>query len=91
MSKIVVEVCSGTHCVLMGSMDIMDAIASLAEVYTEQGKICEIEINAIPCLNNCKQGKSGPVVIVDGQEIEAADSESIMAMIMEISKQKGCS
>lgn len=91
MSKIVVEVCAGTHCVLMGSMDIMDAIASLAEVYAEQGKVCEIEVKAIPCLNNCKEGKSGPVVIVDGQEIEAADSESIMSMIMEISQKKSCS
>lgn len=91
MSKIVVEVCSGTHCVMMGSMDIMDAIASLADVYAEQGRHLEIEVKAIPCLNNCKQGKSGPVVIVNGQEIEAADSESIMSMIMEISQKQACS
>lgn len=91
MSKIIVEVCAGTHCILMGSMDIMDAITSLSEVRYDKVDSCEIEVKAIPCLNNCKRGKSGPVVIVDGQMIESADSESVMALIMNASRQKSCS
>ncbi len=83
MAKIIVEVCTGTHCVLMGSMHMMDSIASLAEIKEEMGNDCEIEVKAVPCLNYCKDGEVGPFVIVDGKTIPQAEAGVVMAAIME--------
>lgn len=83
MSKIVVEVCAGTHCVLMGSMNIMDAVHSLEELRQDLEHPCEVEVVAIPCMNLCKEGDRGPFVKVDGQLIEGGESESVMAAIMD--------
>ncbi|NMD37111.1 MAG: (2Fe-2S) ferredoxin domain-containing protein [Christensenellaceae bacterium] len=80
--KIVVEVCTGTHCVLMGSMHMMDSIASLAEIREEMGSTTEIEVKAVPCLNLCKSGTRGPFVIVDGKTIPQAEADVVMAEIM---------
>lgn len=83
MDKIVVEVCVGTHCTMMGAMNIIDAIHSLEEIRHEMGgAFCEVEVCAIPCLELCRQGIQGPVVRVDGQVIHEAESESVMAAIM---------
>lgn len=83
MDKIVVEVCVGTHCTMMGAMNIIDAIHSLEEIQHEMGgTFCEVEVRAIPCLELCRQGIQGPVVRVDGQVIHEAESESVMAAIM---------
>ena len=82
MAKIIVEVCTGTHCVLMGSMNMMDSIASLAEIKEELGNECEVEVKAVPCLNYCKNGLKGPFVIVDGKVIEQAEADVAMSVIM---------
>jgi NADH:ubiquinone oxidoreductase subunit E len=83
MGKIVVEVCAGTHCVLMGSMNIIDAIHSLDELRQDMDHLCEIEVEAVPCMNLCKTGQHGPFVKVDGELIIGGESESVMAMIMD--------
>ena len=82
MGKIVVEVCAGTHCTMMGSMDIIDAVHSLEEIRQEMEGACDVEVTAVPCMNLCKGNINGPFVRVDGELIEQAESEAVMAAIM---------
>ena len=82
MGKILVEVCAGTHCTMMGSMDIIDAVHSLDEIRQELEDACEVEVSAVPCMNLCKNDIHGPFVRVDGQLIQHAESEAVMAAIM---------
>lgn len=85
MKEIIVQVCAGTHCTMMGAMDIMDAIASLKELNHPALLNQAVKVEAVPCLDNCKQDAMGPVVKVAGQLIERADSESVMAAILSAS------
>ena len=82
MGKIVVEVCAGTHCTMMGSMDIIDAVHSLEEIRQGMENACEVVVTAVPCMNLCKKSVHGPFVRVDNQLIEQAESEAVMADIM---------
>jgi len=84
MGKIVVEICAGTHCTMMGAMNIMDAIHSLEDFRQGMENACEIEVRAVPCMNLCRQDACGPVVRVDGRLIERAESENVMAAVMDI-------
>ncbi len=88
MKKIIVEVCAGTHCTMMGSMDIMDAIASLDDEQLGLDSQCSIEVKAIPCKGTCEHGKRSPYVFIDGELIENADSSSVMSKIIELVQQK---
>lgn len=83
MSKIIVEVCAGIYCTMMGSMDIMDAIASLSELRHDLNPDLEIEVRAIPCPGTCEQGRQAPLVFVNGRPVYRADSETVMALILE--------
>jgi len=82
MKNILVEVCAGTHCTMMGAMNIIDAIHSLEEFNQDNINICQIQVEAIPCMNLCRGTDQGPFVRVDGQLISQAESESVMAAIM---------
>lgn len=82
MKSILVEVCAGTHCTMMGSMNIMDAIQSLEEFRGGISTLCDIEVEVIPCMNLCRDTVQGPFVRVDGLLIPQAESESVMAAIM---------
>ncbi len=82
MGKVVVEVCTGTHCVMLGSTHMMDSIASLAEIQQEMGNDCQIEVRPVACLDLCKQGITGPIVVVDGKLLPQADSAEVMAVIL---------
>ena len=82
MANIIVEVCAGTHCVMMGSMNIIDAVHSLDEIRKEAAQCCEVEVKPVPCMNLCKDGAHGPFVLVDGTLIEGGESDSVMAAIM---------
>lgn len=87
VKKIIVEVCAGTHCTMMGSMDIMDAIASLDDEQLGLGDSCSIEVRAIPCKSTCDHGRRSPYVFIDGELIENADSSSVMSKIIERARQ----
>jgi NADH:ubiquinone oxidoreductase subunit E len=93
MGTILVEVCVGTHCTMLGAMNIIDAVHSLDEIRQSLGDACEdctVEVKAISCLNLCKNGENGPFVKVDGQLISQAESESVMAAIMESCRHPRC-
>lgn len=89
MSRIKVDVCAGTHCTMMGSMDIIASIESLIDI-EELGTDCEIIVNPIPCNGQCEHGLHSPIVIVNGKTITGADSETIMSEIMNIVRAEGC-
>jgi len=40
MKNILVEVCAGTHCTMMGAMNIIDAIHSLEEFNQDIIRVC---------------------------------------------------
>lgn len=88
MGKIDVEVCAGTHCTLLGSMDIMDAIASLPEMGLTWEGLEDVNVVAVPCRNHCKENMVGPIVYVDGEIITQADSETVLAAIINRSRAK---
>ena len=84
MHRILVEVCAGTHCTMMGAMNMIDAIHSLAEIREEMGSACRVEVKPVPCLGNCKlPSVRGPIVRVEGELIENAQSEDVMARILD--------
>ncbi len=86
MARIVVEVCAGTFCTMMGSMDIMSAIESLKEL-SQINESCELEVLPRPCFGNCQAGQLAPVVVMNGQPIFKADMETIMSMIMTLASE----
>lgn len=90
MPMILVEVCAGTQCTLMGAMDIISAVEGLRELQQDMGPDCEIQVNPIPCNNSCKNGPDAPVVIINGETLLHTDSESVMEKIFEIAAACGC-
>lgn len=81
MPKINIDVCAGTYCTMMGSMDIIASIESLIEL--NELSDSELVIRPVPCTNECDHGKLSPVVIIDGETITQADSETIMSIILQ--------
>ena len=82
MKSILVEVCAGTHCTMMGAMNILDAIHSLEEFQADISGVCDIRVVAIPCMNLCRDTAHLPSVLVDVRRIILAEIESVMAAIM---------
>jgi NADH:ubiquinone oxidoreductase subunit E len=89
MPVIKVDVCAGTHCTMMGSMDIIASVESLIEL-SEFNPDCKIQIKPVPCNNLCEHGRLAPIVCIDGQYLESADSETVMSRILEIARSRGC-
>ena len=81
MPKINIDICAGTHCTMMGSMDIIASIESLIEL--NELSDYELVIRPVPCTNECDHGKFSPIVMVDGETITQADSETIMSVILQ--------
>lgn len=75
-----VKVCMGTHCTMMGNLNLQESLEELQLEYPEQ-----IEIEAIKCLNFCKNDKA-PVVELNGEIITNASSEKIISEILQLVK-----
>jgi len=84
MPAILVEVCAGTQCTIMGAMDIINAVESLCELNSELGPGL-IEVRPIPCNRECHEGVDAPVVFINGEILRHTDSESVMERIIAIS------
>lgn len=90
MKELLVEVCAGTHCTMLGSINIIDAIHSLDEIRRGRGDSgCNIKVLALPCMNLCKDEVQGPFVRVAGQLIQRANSEDVMAELMRLCQEQG--
>ncbi len=87
MDKIVVEVCAGTYCTMMGSMDIVTAIESLKDLKESTGISCDIDLRVIPCTENtCHKGVLAPVVKINGEVLLQAGTETVMAHLMNLAR-----
>ena len=85
MKKLLVEVCVGTQCMMLGATHIMDAVQSLDEIRQEQGSGgCQVEVVPLPCMDLCKADVKGPFVRVDGELISRAKSDDVMAAILRL-------
>ena len=82
MKTIKVLICFGTHCTMMGAMDILESINEVKAEYDQ----AEIEVEETKCFGNCKT-EEAPVVVVAGQKICSATTEKVMAKIMEVARQ----
>jgi NADH:ubiquinone oxidoreductase subunit E len=89
MGKISVEVCAGSHCTMMGAMDIVAALESLIDLQ-ELGGNCDVEIHVVPCSGACDHGKQAPIVSVNGHTILKADMETVMSLVMQSAKETHC-
>lgn len=87
MGKLVVEVCAGTYCTMMGSMDIVTAIESLKDLKESTGITCDLDLRVTPCTeNNCQKGALAPVVKIGGELLLQTDTESVMSRLLEIAR-----
>ena len=73
-----VEVCVGSHCALVGGLNILESLEDLKKDYPEQ-----IELKKVECMDVCDDIKRSPVVKVDDEVITAAKSEVVMSKVME--------
>ena len=73
-----VEVCVGSHCALVGGLNILESLEELQNDYPGQIKIKKVE-----CLDVCDDIKTLPVVKIDDEVITAAKSEVVMSRVME--------
>ncbi len=82
MKKIIVEVCSCSKCVMMGSMDIISSIESLKKLKSQLRLHAQIEIVECKCIGPCRDRDCSPVVRINGKELTNATSEVVMSNII---------
>ena len=82
-----VKVCVGSHCTLLGSMNILDQLDDLKEIigedldnYNDE----DLDVEAIKCLGFCKNtdSKVAPIVVIDGEPMYNATSQNVMEKII---------
>ena len=88
MKKIVVEVCCCTHCVMTGAMDIIDSIESLKKLRNQLRINANVDIVTDKKLEECTgQRKCCPCVKINNEALYNANSETVMAKVMAMSKE----
>ena len=92
MDKLDIKVCVCTECVMDGSMDIMESIEQLKEMSGElkdqYDTDLEIDVTPIKCLGTEKHGVHSPKVSINDKIFENADSQTIMAEIIQTMKKE---
>ncbi len=78
MKTVKVQICFGTHCTMMGAMDIYESVNQLREELIDR----QIDIQIVKCFGDCKSNLDAPVVLIDEKKITGATSEKVMAEIM---------
>ncbi len=73
-----VEICVGSHCSLVGALNILDTLEELQEEYPEQ-----IQIERVECMDRCEDIKKAPIVKVDDELITSAQNQMVISKIME--------
>lgn len=82
MKELKVEICCCTECVMKGAMELAESIEGLKKVKSHLGYEGEIYIQMDKCLGGPKHGEMSPLITVDGQLIEQANSETVMEIIV---------
>lgn len=73
-----VKVCMGTHCTMMGNLNLQENLEDLQLEYPGQ-----IEIESVKCLKFCENNKA-PVVELNGTIITNASAEKVISEILEV-------
>lgn len=73
MSSIVVEICMGTSCHLLGAQDLIEALDTLAPE-----KRSRVELKGATCLKTCRRG---PNVRINGVALSEVTPERFLAVI----------
>lgn len=81
MEKVKVKICAGTACFVMGAPQIQALEFSAPEDLADK-----IEISEARCMSHCnhKGYNKGPFVEVNGELIEEATMEKVVAKIREV-------
>lgn len=78
-----VKVCMGTHCSMMGSLNLYEDIEELTNDFPEQ-----VNLEGVQCMKICKTDQSPtsktPVVKVNDLIITSAKAEEVIAYIREL-------
>lgn len=81
-----INVCVGSQCTLMGASRVYDTLEDLRETVLEDELITEeeFELNAVNCLQLCKQEgvEVSPVVEIDGEMIRGATTQEISELVL---------
>ncbi|WP_312562484.1 NAD(P)H-dependent oxidoreductase subunit E [Anaerospora sp.] len=73
MEKLLVEICSGTACLLLGSQDLFAAIEELPDHIRQQIELCEVT-----CLQSCRKG---PNVRIAGNVLSNMKPDRLLEII----------
>jgi len=73
-----VEICVGSHCSLVGALNILETLEKLQEEYPEQ-----IQIERVECMDMCENIKKAPVVKVGAELITSAQTQMVISKVME--------
>lgn len=73
-----VEICAGSHCSLVGALNILETLEELQEEYPGQIKIEKTE-----CMDMCEDIKNAPVVKVEEELITSAQTQMVISKVME--------
>lgn len=73
MAKLVIEICVGTSCHLLGSGDLFSTVCELSAAQKEN-----VEIKGVSCLGKCGQG---PNVRVNGVILSGVTPDKLLKII----------
>lgn len=75
LKKVIVEICIGTSCYILGAQDLITCIDGLPEDVKQH-----LEVSAISCLNACGRG---PNVRINGKLFTSVNPQLLMEIIQE--------
>ena len=86
------EICVGSKCTMFGADHIIQSVEDLQETVLKDMEIAEgfeLEVSLVKCNNRCKdEGDVYPKVFIDGEVINNAHSQMVMARILEAARKK---
>lgn len=81
-----VKVCMGSHCTLLGAMNILDQVEDLKSLIRQDDNCSdeEFDIEIVKCLCYYKNEKDNvsPVVVIDDEVLYNATGQIVMEKIM---------
>jgi hypothetical protein len=63
---------------MMGALNIIESIEDLKQEYQN------VSVEIIKCIKDCLGEKVAPVVFINGEKIQNASNEGVLARIMEV-------
>ena len=84
MKRLIVEVCVCPECVMMGAMDIIEAIVSLKKLKTQLRLNTQVQVITKSCIGDPKHGSDSPVVVINGDRLVCANSQTVMEKIISL-------